>query len=151
MCQSSVARKVITPGEIGQREEEGLGTKTSDRLVLMLVVREGQRIQPREKWKSWAAAASSWFCPLRNQDPVDCIAAIQQVTGTEITGGERAGGGGEKDQCGTPQDLEGIGSKSQTPCLCGVAKDPEREAHPRLGRWGSRGPQKPTESRPRVS
>ena len=63
--------------------------------------------------------------PLRNQDPVDCIAAIQQVAGTEITGGERAGG--EKDQCGIPQDLEGIGSKSQTLSLCGVAKDPERE------------------------
>ena len=45
----------------------------------------------------------------RKTKTVQFITAIQQVAGTEITMRVCEG----EDQCGTPQELEGIGSKSQ--------------------------------------
>jgi len=52
----------------------------------------------------------------------------------EITVGERARG---KEPMWDTSGLEGIGSKSQSLRLCGVAKDPEeRGVHPGLGGRG---------------
>jgi len=54
------------------------------------------------------------------------IAATQEVAGTEIAVGE---GVRSKDQCGTPEDLKGIGS--------GLQSLWRRESPLGLGGWGS--------------
>ena len=110
--RSCITRKVISLGEIGRGEEGGAGLEQEIGSPRSDVGRQGRGGESRESSpgrSKWAAGSSTCFFSVKQRamDPGN----LAGNRDGECHGRARVQGG---SPCGTPQGMEGIGSKAQS-------------------------------------